>query len=276
MHPRETFRRMWRGRCRPALISVHRGLWHAAPENSLPAIRAGAKFGIVEIDVQVSRDGVPVVMHDTSLERMTGTPQNVGDCLASEIMALALRDGPGGADAPTTNETVPDLAGAVAALPKGAFFDIDVKHPTEIDAVAEWLSDNGAAGAGSLKIDVAGPQDVQRLRALEDAHGLMVMAKVDLSRTGPDLIARLAESGVAAAEVWFDDLADLSDAARAAGEDMAISTYTLDPVHCCGLSDTRALVDPASTWGALLDAGVTVIMTDRAPELAAYLGGLQA
>ena len=276
MHPRDAFRRMWRDRRRPALISVHRGLWGAAPENSLPAIRAGAEFGIVEIDVQMSRDGVPVVMHDTSLARMTGVTKDVGECLAAEVVGLPLRAGAGGAGAGITSEAVPDLAGAVAALPEGAFFDIDVKHPSEVDAVAAWLARNGAFGAGSLKIDVAGGDDVARLRALEDAHGLMVMAKVDLSSSGPDLIAQLAGEGVAAAEVWFDDLAVLAEAARAAGETMAISTYTLDPVHCCGLSDAAALIDPDAVWGALLRAGVTVIMTDRAPDLAAYLDGLDS
>jgi glycerophosphoryl diester phosphodiesterase len=63
----------------------------------------------------------------------------------------------------------------------------------------------------------------------------------------------------------------LAKACSAAGDALAVSTYTLDPVHCCGLSDTMALQDPGEVWGRLIEAGVTVIMTDQARDLAAYL-----
>lgn len=54
-------------------IVAHRGDAEHFPENSIPALDAAWRRGIVhaEFDVQVSADGVPFVIHDTSLERTT-------------------------------------------------------------------------------------------------------------------------------------------------------------------------------------------------------------
>lgn len=57
---------------RPLWIA-HRGGGAAAPENTLAAIRTGAAAGfrMVEFDVMLSRDGVPLLIHDETLERTT-------------------------------------------------------------------------------------------------------------------------------------------------------------------------------------------------------------
>jgi len=59
-------------------IVAHRGDAEHFPENSLPALEAAWRRGIVrvEFDVQLSADGVPFVIHDASLERTT---QAAGD-----------------------------------------------------------------------------------------------------------------------------------------------------------------------------------------------------
>lgn len=56
----------------PAIVA-HRGASGDAPENTLAAIRHAAKAGAtwIEIDVNVSRDGVPVLHHDDDLRRCT-------------------------------------------------------------------------------------------------------------------------------------------------------------------------------------------------------------
>jgi glycerophosphoryl diester phosphodiesterase len=57
---------------RPLWIA-HRGGGAAAPENTLAAIRTGAAAGfrMVEFDVMLSRDGVPLLIHDETLKRTT-------------------------------------------------------------------------------------------------------------------------------------------------------------------------------------------------------------
>ena len=54
-------------------IVAHRGDVEHFPENSLPALEAAWRRGLrrVEFDVQLSADGIPYVIHDTSLERTT-------------------------------------------------------------------------------------------------------------------------------------------------------------------------------------------------------------
>ncbi len=58
---------------------AHRGAASCFPENSLIGIEAALRSGAshVEIDVQVSADGIPVVLHDEHLERITGQPGSV-------------------------------------------------------------------------------------------------------------------------------------------------------------------------------------------------------
>ena len=274
LHPREQFRERWRSRPSKALISVHRGLWGPAPENSREGISKGAAFGIVEIDVQMAFDGVPIVMHDSDLVRMTGDQRDVRDVSSDEIASLPLLQGDGGSDAIPSSETVPTLSQVLDAAPEGIFFDFDVKHPHEVEAVAKFLADHGFHQMGSLKIDVESEADIAHLADLENQFGIMVMAKVVISPSSLPLFPLLADAGVAAAEVWFDDLDLLAQASRSVGDTLAMSTYTLDPVHCCGLSDKRALVEPQAVWGQLLQAGVTIIMTDQAPALSPFLKDL--
>ncbi len=68
-------------------IVAHRGSEWEQPENTLLALRssicAGARY--VEFDVQMSADGVPVLMHDDTLSRTTGETARVMDKSAAEL-----------------------------------------------------------------------------------------------------------------------------------------------------------------------------------------------
>lgn len=254
------------------MISVHRGLWSVAPENSLAAIAAARVYDIIEIDTQVARDGVPVVLHDPDLTRTARSPLRPRDTDHATLVAQALLHGAGGPEAGLTNQRLPTLSQALDAAGPKAFFDIDVKYPEEVEAVASYLARRSQPTCGTLKIDANTPAEIDRLLSLQQRSGIAVMAKVTLPQAGTDQIRALKNAGVVAVEVWFDDLEMLGAACAIAGDAMAVSTYTLDPVHCCGLSDSRARSDPDRVWGKLLEAGVTIIMTDLAPELDAYLG----
>ena len=74
---------------RPALVA-HRGHWKQAPENSLAAIEAAIVAGadVVEIDIRMSADCVPMVFHDNDLERMTGQPSAVSDLPLAKLSEL--------------------------------------------------------------------------------------------------------------------------------------------------------------------------------------------
>ena len=55
------------------MVAAHRAVHHVYPENSLQAIQESIKIGvdIIEIDVKVSKDGVPFLMHDHKIDRTT-------------------------------------------------------------------------------------------------------------------------------------------------------------------------------------------------------------
>jgi len=258
------------GRAGKALISVHRGLWGADPENSSNAVSAAESIGIVEIDLQLAADGVPVVFHDDVLERMTGETGRLADRTSGELSTLCLRVGDGGPDAVLTDQCIPMLADVLGQAVSGSYFDFDIKRADQVEPIAAEILRLGGQRLGSIKVDTETVADIETLLSLQARYGIMVMAKVVLPRAGMDHIADLVRAGVAAVEVWFSSLDELAEACRLAGDDMAISTYTLDPVHCSGLSDSIAATDPAHVWGQLIDAGVDIIMTDRAAELARF------
>jgi len=71
-------------------IVAHRGGGKLAPENTLGAIRFGAElgFGGVEFDVMLSGDGVPVLIHDQTLERTTSGHGAVSTHSAAQLARL--------------------------------------------------------------------------------------------------------------------------------------------------------------------------------------------
>jgi glycerophosphoryl diester phosphodiesterase len=57
---------------KPSLIAAHRGARSVAPENTLKALKMSlGHCDFIEIDVQLSKDYVPIIMHDDTLERTT-------------------------------------------------------------------------------------------------------------------------------------------------------------------------------------------------------------
>jgi len=69
---------------------AHRGAGKLAPENTLAAFRVGAAHGYraFECDVKLSADGVPFLLHDTTLERTTSARGRAGDRRWAELARL--------------------------------------------------------------------------------------------------------------------------------------------------------------------------------------------
>lgn len=79
----------------PALIA-HRGYAVRYPENSLPGLEAALRSGVrhLEVDVQLSADGIPVLFHDDDLKRICDVPGAVHECdlAALERLSAGERD----------------------------------------------------------------------------------------------------------------------------------------------------------------------------------------
>lgn len=110
-------------------VMAHRGLSADAPENTLyafsDAISAGADF--IELDVQQTRDGVLVVMHDSNLKRTTGVNKDIWDVDYADIQDL---DAGSWFDPAYANARIPTLEETLQFVDKRAKLNIEIK-PTK-------------------------------------------------------------------------------------------------------------------------------------------------
>lgn len=73
---------------------AHRGYAGAYPENTLPAITAAFDAGAeyIEVDVQLTRDGVPVLFHDRELQRLAEVKGCIHERDLSDLQKLSIHD----------------------------------------------------------------------------------------------------------------------------------------------------------------------------------------
>lgn len=105
----------------PAFLTLplaHRAFHDRAagrPENSRAAVQAACQAGYgIEIDIQPSKDGVPMVFHDYDLKRLTGRPGPIRSLAAAELSATRLLDA--GDGIPTLSEVLDLVGGRVPVL----------------------------------------------------------------------------------------------------------------------------------------------------------------
>jgi glycerophosphoryl diester phosphodiesterase len=100
----------WRG-----VPFAHRGLHNGERmENSFEAFEAACKHGFgIELDVQLTKDGQPIIFHDDTLLRMTGDSRRVDEVPLSELRALSLK---GKGSIPTLEEALRCVRGRTPLL----------------------------------------------------------------------------------------------------------------------------------------------------------------
>lgn len=74
----------------PIHLIAHRGNARDCPENTIPAFASALSLGLrhLELDVHLSSDGVPVVIHDHQLRRTTGRGGSVFDLSAQQLLQI--------------------------------------------------------------------------------------------------------------------------------------------------------------------------------------------
>lgn len=93
---------------RTAEVIAHRGWVEDAVENTLPALRDAKRAGAdrVEFDVQETRDGKFVVLHDSNLNRLAGIDRDVRDLTQAELTKLTVREDGAAARIPSLEEWI--------------------------------------------------------------------------------------------------------------------------------------------------------------------------
>ena len=108
-------------------IVAHRGGGLLAPENTLAGIRLARNLGFVgvEFDVKLTADGIPVLMHDDTLERTTDGSGAVAQTSYKEIARL---DAGGWFGNEFSDEPVPSFAAAAALCREaGVWANVEIK-----------------------------------------------------------------------------------------------------------------------------------------------------
>ena len=186
---------------------AHRGDWRHAAENSIAAIEAAlAVPGCdgVEFDVRLSSDGVPVLLHDETLQRVQGRPERVDEVRARDLEDLG----------------IPTLADALHAVPHRAAVDVDLKGLHD-RAVVEVLASGRGPGLVNAVVSSFEPATLERLAGLAPAWPRWLNTH-DLSAA---TIARAVELECQAISVDFHAIDPGSVAAvRRAGLDVAAWT----------------------------------------------------
>lgn len=105
------------------LLIAHRGYHAMVPENTLAAFEAAVSIGVngIETDVRLSRDGLPVLMHD----RVTRAGQPVAELTRDEIEK-------------TSGHEIPTLEEALERFP-GILWNIEIKTPVALPAVVDVI-----------------------------------------------------------------------------------------------------------------------------------------
>lgn len=232
---------------------AHRGYSAVAPENTLPAldaaVRAGATF--VEFDVRVTRDGVPVVIHDRTVDRTTSGSGRVWDLTYDEIAALDAGSwfGPGFAGV-----RVPSLAEALDLLAAGPEILLEIKSPATLDEVKAVLSQLTQRDLVERTVVQSFDPDVMRkVRDIlpEVRRGLL------LFRFDSETVQLAAELGAVFCNPSVSDVLggpEMMAALAAAG--VGVMPWTPNDIE---------------EWPALVNAGVSGLITDRVGELTGWL-----
>ncbi len=126
---------------RPAFVA-HRGASDRALENSLSAfaLAAADAADMIEFDVRLSSDGVPVVFHDEATGRTAKENVSVARTRWARLARVRLKNG----------EPVPSLAEVLDLLRGAVPVDIESKAPGGVAAAARAIAETGYAGAFML------------------------------------------------------------------------------------------------------------------------------
>jgi glycerophosphoryl diester phosphodiesterase len=181
----------------------------ARAENSLPAIDAAIAAGahIIEIDIRVSRDDVPVLMHDGDIKRTTDGDGLVADKTLAELRSVRL----------LPQGTIPTLAEAIRAARGRAVLDLDLKTPRMDLVVATIQAENAQDGVilfgGADELRAARRLDpslhvMPRAHSLAEVRALLTEFQPEVIHVDPENLepATVAVAQGAGARLWANAL----------------------------------------------------------------------
>ncbi|WP_404313358.1 glycerophosphodiester phosphodiesterase [Agrococcus terreus] len=230
----------------PPRVLAHRGLAVDAPENSMlafvHAMDAGASY--LETDVHATADGVAVLAHDPSLDRVAGRDLTIETMLWQDLAAVDLGRG----------EQVPGLREALLALPD-ARWNIDLKSDAAVVPAVRAVVEAKAADRVLLtSFSERRRRQAQALlptAATSASQALVAKALVALRLGMRGALERILEPVVAL------------QVPRRAGRVEIVTERSVAALHAAGVEVHVWTVNEPEEMRELLDLGVDGLVTDR-------------
>ncbi|HYH92868.1 MAG TPA: glycerophosphodiester phosphodiesterase [Candidatus Saccharimonadales bacterium] len=193
---------------RRPLRLAHRGDWRRAPENTLAAMLAAVAIPAcdgLELDVRLSADGIPILLHDPTLARIYHRPERPDQLSATELERLG----------------VSTLASVLAAIPPAMFLDVEMKGDTG-GAVVEVLTAHRGVELRDAVVSSFDDAALERVAGLAPTWPRWLNAR-DLT---PATIERAVSLGcVAIAAEWR--AIDEASAARVSHAGLGLAAWTV-------------------------------------------------
>lgn len=255
-------------------VVAHRGCWREAAENSVAAVDACVAMGvdIMELDVRRTKDGALVMIHDSSVDRMTNGKGKVEKLTLAEIKALRLRTRDGGASAALTDMQVLTLRELLDVVRGRIVVHLDLKGGASMWADA-WDAVTEMGMSDQVLMKITEPHDHEAWRTAPFLGAPLVRSRiVEADGPAPVQICALREHGLIAHTLMFRDIAFIegtSEAAAKCGGRLWVATE--EAHYAGGLDDALAECDPDAVWGRLIGKGFTILETDDPRRLIAYL-----
>lgn len=253
-------------------IVAHRGDWRNHPENSIPAFQSCIDMGIdmIEIDLQRTKDGKLILMHDRTVDRCTNGKGKIADMTYEEIQKLLLRPQH---SASVTRNHIPTLEEVLVLCKGKILINID-KGYDYFQQVYELMEKTGTTSQVIIKSS-------NSLEKVKNENGTVLdkviyMPIVNLNDKNAensidDFITIHPVAIECCISKYNDKVERLLQKIRDAGIKIWINSIWAS--LCDGHDDDRAveLGEPDESWGWILDRGGTVIQTDRPYDLLQYL-----
>ena len=259
------------GKSKHVMIFAHRGNWRNSAENSILAFQDCINEGLdgIEVDLQMTKDSVLIIMHDETLDRTTTGSGKVSDYTIDELRKLRLLNPIG----VKTRQTIPTFE-QVLLLAKDKILiqvdkwkaygqqvaDLAKKYNCERQIILRTTDNSKATKQkyGNLLDNLivmpvlvckGGNVDEENLQDFIKNYSSPVMSFSFIREDYPILrkIKNLQEMGY---RIWFNSLWDTFNA---------------------GHDDELAVTDPDNSYGWLINHGANIIFSDNPILLKKYL-----
>ncbi|MDX9748446.1 MAG: glycerophosphodiester phosphodiesterase family protein [Paludibacter sp.] len=253
------------------LVVAHRGDWRNFPENSIEAIESAVRMGVdvVELDVQRTKDGHLILMHDKTLDRTTTGKGRVDEWTLDSIRTLKLLNG----CAIRTKHTIPTLEEALLYSKDKIMINLD-KADRYFDEIYVLLQKTGTTRQIIMKGGKTPEELVKQYGSY--LNEVIYMPIVHLDRPGAiDKINQFNEKikPLAFEFLFVSDTCKVPFEVKELLKGKSLIWYnTLWDTMAGGHDDDMALEDPDKAYGYLIETlGARIIQTDRPQMLIDYL-----